>query len=72
MSATMELAGRLAQAPTRAIGLTKRAMNAALTLDLEEALNQEADLQDLAGHTGDFAEGVAAFMEKRRATFTGR
>ena len=71
MTVTMDLAQRLAQAPTRAIGLTKRAMNRALTLDLEAALNYEADVQEIAGRTNDHKEGLQAFAEKRPPRFTG-
>ena len=71
MATTMELAQRLAQAPTRAIGLTKRAMNRALSMDLEAALAYETDMQELAGRTHDHKEGVQAFIEKRPPQFRG-
>jgi 2-(1,2-epoxy-1,2-dihydrophenyl)acetyl-CoA isomerase len=71
MATTMELAQRLAQAPTRAIGLTKRAMNRALSMDLEAALAHETDMQELAGRTHDHKEGVQAFIEKRAPQFRG-
>ncbi len=69
---TQEFAAKLAKAPTRSIGLTKRAFNRALATDLEGALEDEAYLQEIAGHTADHLEGVKAFMEKRTPQFTGK
>jgi 2-(1,2-epoxy-1,2-dihydrophenyl)acetyl-CoA isomerase len=66
------VATQLAQAPTKAIGLTKRAMNKAFELSLDEALDYEAHLQEIAGQTADHREGVAAFLEKRAARFSGQ
>lgn len=69
---TLEFAAQLAQAPTRSIGLTKRAFNRSLTADLETALEYEAYLQEVAGRTVDHLEGVKAFVEKRPAKFIGK
>jgi 2-(1,2-epoxy-1,2-dihydrophenyl)acetyl-CoA isomerase len=65
------MAARLADAAPRALALTKRALNRSLELSLEGALSYEADLQGIAGRTADHAEGIAAFLEKRPARFTG-
>ncbi|MDP9467320.1 MAG: enoyl-CoA hydratase-related protein [Chloroflexota bacterium] len=65
-------AAKLAAAPTRAIGLAKRAINHAEDALLPESLAIEAALQELAGRTEDHAEGVAAFGEKREPRFLGR
>jgi len=65
------VAARLAAGAPKAIALTKRALNAAWTHDLDAALEYEAHLQDLAGRTKDHAEGMAAFMDKRPPRFTG-
>jgi 2-(1,2-epoxy-1,2-dihydrophenyl)acetyl-CoA isomerase len=66
------LAQKLASGPTKTIGLTKRALNKAMTISLEDALEYEGQLQDIAGSSADFKEGVQAFLEKRKANFTGR
>lgn len=69
---TIEFAQQLANAPTRGIGLTKRAFNRALVSDLEATLDYEAQLQDIAGATLDHREGVKAFIEKRAASYQGK
>jgi 2-(1,2-epoxy-1,2-dihydrophenyl)acetyl-CoA isomerase len=69
--AALTLALDLATQPTRGLGLIKRALNASLTNDLDRQLDLEAELQREAGQTHDFAEGVRAFFEKRKPTFTG-
>jgi len=66
------IAARLAQGPTKALGLLKRAMNKAFDLSLDEALDYEAHLQEIAGQTADHREGVAAFLEKRAPVFLGK
>ena len=66
-----ELAGRLAEMPTRAIGMTKRLFDRAAESTLEDQLEFEAQLQSAATKTNDFREGVAAFLEKRKPEFTG-
>ena len=66
-----DLAGRLADMPTRAIGMSKRLFDRAAESTLEDQLELEAQLQSAATKTNDFREGVAAFLEKRKAEFTG-
>lgn len=71
MEQVMAWAGPLASGPTLAYGLAKRAMNRSWDLSLDEALEYEAHMQELAARSYDFGEGVAAFLEKREANFRG-
>lgn len=66
-----EIAERVAGAP-RGIGLIKRAVNHANLPALESDLEYEAHLQEIAGRSADYDEGVRAFLEKRAPVFTGK
>jgi len=67
-----KIAERLAKGPTKAMGLTKRALNRAVVVDMDSALEYEIYLQDIAGRTRDHIEGVRAFFDKRDPSFTGQ
>lgn len=66
------VARRLAQGPTRTYGMIKELINTALVSDLETTLLLEGELQNQAITTADHREGVAAFLQKRPARFTGK
>ena len=68
---TSAFAAAYAELPTRAIGMTKRLFEHAYDATLEEQLALEAELQQAATGSADFAEGVAAFLEKRAPRFSG-
>jgi 2-(1,2-epoxy-1,2-dihydrophenyl)acetyl-CoA isomerase len=66
------VATTFATLPTRAIAMMKRLFDHAENATLEEQLDFEAQLQAAATETDDFREGVAAFLEKRPPSFSGR
>ena len=66
------LARQLAEAPTRGLASTKAAIRGGWQRSLAEQLDVERDAQRELGRSTDYAEGVAAFIEKRAARFTGR
>jgi len=68
---SMKIAAKLANMPTKGIGLTKRALNLSMISDLTTQLKVEEELQTIAGGTHDYNEGVAAFLEKRKPEFKG-
>jgi len=66
------LARQLAAAPTRGLARTKQAIYESWGRSLEQQLDAERDFQSELGRTADYAEGVAAFGEKRTPKFTGK
>lgn len=72
MSKTMEIAGRLAEGPTLALGMTKRMINNEAEMSLAAAIEQEAQAQALMLMGKDHRAFFEAFKEKRKPEFTGR
>ena len=67
-----KLLAHLAQAPTKGLARTKQLIYANGSAPLDEALQREAQAMRELGFSDDYREGVAAFLEKRPAQFTGR
>lgn len=72
IEATKKLAETMAQMPTKALGMTKRLLNASMSNDLNAQLEMESKLQIEAAQSEDYREGVAAFVEKRSPNFKGK
>lgn len=72
METVMSLAAHLATQPTKGFAFTKQAFAASMTHNLEQQLELEKELMRAAGFTDDYAEGVKAFLEKRKPEYTGR
>jgi 2-(1,2-epoxy-1,2-dihydrophenyl)acetyl-CoA isomerase len=68
---TMKLATRLAQGPPAVYGRTKALLNNSLTSSLESQLQREAEAFAQSAAEPDFAEGIRAFIEKRKPLFRG-
>ena len=71
-AAVGEWAGRLAAGPTVALSLTKGMLNNAMTVSVDQALEDEARSQHITFSTEDLKEALAAFVDKREPSFTGR
>ncbi|MBS0537835.1 MAG: 2-(1,2-epoxy-1,2-dihydrophenyl)acetyl-CoA isomerase, partial [Proteobacteria bacterium] len=72
MGEAKKLAAKMAAGPTLSYAAIKQAMNRAGTNSLDQQLDLERDSQRALGQSADFKEGVAAFLAKRAANFTGR
>jgi 2-(1,2-epoxy-1,2-dihydrophenyl)acetyl-CoA isomerase len=68
----MDLAGRLAQMPTRAIGRAKQLLSRTFDLTLGDVLEEEIKAQISLSRTEDHHEAIRAFLEKRPPTFQGK
>ncbi len=71
-STIQKLANKLATMPTRALALIKKSLNQSLSNDLKSQLDLESKYQIEAAGTEDYAEGVTAFIEKRKPNFKGK
>jgi len=71
-SAAQQWANRLANGPTRAIGMAKKLLNHSFQTGLAEMIEVETEIQTLLHETEDHKEGISAFFEKRTPSFKGK
>lgn len=71
-SFSLDFVTQIASMPTKALSLTKKAVQQSWFHSLDEQLDSELALQIEAGNTADFKEGVQSFLEKRKPNFTGK
>jgi 2-(1,2-epoxy-1,2-dihydrophenyl)acetyl-CoA isomerase len=72
MDRAQALAARLAAGPTRALGLMRQGLAAALESEYAKALTMEAEHQRIAGNSEDAREGGLSFLQKRKPEFKGK
>jgi 2-(1,2-epoxy-1,2-dihydrophenyl)acetyl-CoA isomerase len=72
LAASLALAEKLAQMPTKALIETRHLLRGAHTRSFDQQLDAERDMQSALGNTDDYIEGVQAFLQKRPAQFRGQ
>ncbi|MBL4895051.1 MAG: 2-(1,2-epoxy-1,2-dihydrophenyl)acetyl-CoA isomerase [Emcibacter sp.] len=72
MAVATKQAQKFTKQPTLGLSLIKKAIRSSIDNDLDAQLQQESNFQKEAGFSDDYQEGVAAFLEKRKPTFTGK
>lgn len=64
-------AKKFAKAPTKSLGMIKKLLINSFSMTLDEILSAESEMQDIAGNSKDYKEGVNSFLEKRKPVFRG-
>lgn len=70
-AALQKYSRKMSKMPTKSLGMIKSLLNNSFSKSLSEILDAEAEMQDIAGNSNDYREGVNSFLEKRKPVFKG-